>query len=99
MTVADLIDQLSEDGTLDCLRDSGLISWKVYLHRDIFRHYQTRMIMGDERTAAVYDAMERFRVSERTVYYAVKAMRKDAARMKGRTKGTSNKAWSRDDPT
>lgn len=87
MTVADLMDKLADSGDLDLLRDSGLVSWKAYLYRDIFREYQKRIILGESKMVAIDEAGERFKVSQRTVFYAVKTMRRPCEEL--RTKRTT----------
>lgn len=61
-------------GSLKTLYEKGFISYNVFMYSRIYDTYMTYIDMRIERMQAVTNTAEKFKVSERTVYRAIKMM-------------------------
>ena len=72
-----LIDWMNENNdVLLALHKAGLLSHTVFFYRNLYQDYTARVIMGQQKTIAVLLTSDKFRVSDTTVYRAMRAMTK-----------------------
>lgn len=72
----ELVNRLSIDGTLNRLFHAGLISGKVFVHRDMYYKYDALRKMGLPCMQAMEETAEYFGVCDKTVYRAIRSMRR-----------------------
>ena len=71
-----LIDWINKNNdTLLALHKAGLLSHTVFFYRNLYSDYTARVIMGEQKTLAVLLTADKFRISETTVYRAMKMMK------------------------
>ncbi len=73
MTKAELIHELTASGKLTQLFNSGLVSFRVLMYRDIYYDYQTELKRNKIGSyQAAFNVAEKYRVHVTTVYRAIK---------------------------
>ncbi len=75
LTRLDLFNKLAADGMLQQLSDRGIISKKMHEYFKYYREVQACMLKSTLNNA-VNKAAEKLNVSERTIWRAVKTIRK-----------------------
>ena len=70
-----LIDWINEnESVMHALHKAGLLSHTVFFYRNLYLDYSARVIMGNQKTISVLLTSDKFRVSEMTVYRAIRSM-------------------------
>ena len=71
------LNKLHEAGDLKKLYDSGFLSPRAVLWRNIFLMWHKKTIIGISVSQAAFETSKEYGVSERTVYKAIAALRED----------------------
>lgn len=74
MPLNEIILKLEKSGDLQKLFKAGFISSSVLLDKDIYLTYQTNLTTCANKTQAVYETAEQFKVGDNKIWRAIKRM-------------------------
>lgn len=75
--IVDELEKLIESGTFKKLVNAGIVSVKVKMQYDIYKRYcEISKVKTANVREIVWDVSDEFKVSESTVFLALKIMRK-----------------------
>lgn len=75
MKVIRIINKLADDGSLKTLMRAGIVSPKIYMQRNVFLEYDKNVKTGMKPKESVEKCADDFKVSERTIFRAIKIMK------------------------
>lgn len=77
MTVNEYLIKQRESKELSRLFKAGLLSSKIFLYHEIYLKYDILMKQGETSMQAVYKCEWAFKVSEKTIFNAIKFCRQE----------------------
>lgn len=76
--IADIINKLRSDGTLDILLKHGVVPARVFVQHEMYKHYKDELIKNkhckDCKMISITRTADKFKMEQTTIYRAIKIM-------------------------